>query len=204
MLTRSIVLVSTVEPSTQEKILDSAAACFGRWGYRKTSIDTVAEHAGVGKGTVYLYCESKQDLFYQSVHRELRQWIADLSKKIDPRRRADQLMVEIAALDLAFVERHPLVRDLLFGMFHGLLPEWAARFEELTELGQRHVRELIELGIRQGVFDADLDVDATARVLQDMQISGALLSHRTKRPASEVRRQQLAAVRLVMHGLKAR
>jgi len=193
-----------MEASTQDKILDSAAECFGRFGYKKTSIERVAEHAGVGKGTVYLYCESKEDLFYQSVHRELRQWISDLSKKIDPRRPADQLMVELAALDLEFVERRPLVKDLLFGMFHGLLPEWAERFEELRKLGQRHVVELLELGIRQKVFAAEIDVEATARVLQDMQISGALLSHRTRQPASEVRRQQLAAVRLVMRGLKAR
>jgi len=115
-----------MEASTQDKILDSAAECFGRFGYKKTSIERVAEHAGVGKGTVYLYCESKEDLFYQSVHRELRQWISDLSKKIDPRRPADQLMVELAALDLEFVERRPLVKDLLFGMFHGLLPEWVS------------------------------------------------------------------------------
>lgn len=193
-----------MDTSTRERILDSAAECFARRGYKKTSIDSVAERAGVGKGTVYLYCQSKEDLFYQSVHRELRQWIADLSKRIDRRRPADELMVEMAASDLEFIERRPLVRDLLFGMYHGLLPQWAARFEELRSLGQRHVIELLELGIRQGVFADDIDVEATARVLQDMQIAGALLGHRAPKNRADVRRQQLAAVRLVMRGLKAR
>lgn len=193
-----------MEPITQERILRSAAECFTRWGYKKTSIDAVAERAGVGKGTVYLYCDSKEDLFYQCVHRELRQWIADLSKKIDPRRPANELMLEMAAADLDFVEKRPLVRDLLFGMFHGLLPNWADRFEELRTLGQRHVVEVLNLGIRQGVFDADLDVEATARVLQDMQIAGTLLGHRTRRSEHDIRREQVAAVRLVMKGLEAR
>ncbi len=174
-----------MEPVTQERILRSAAECFGRWGYKKTSVDAVAERAGVAKGTVYLYCDSKEDLFYQSVHRELRQWIADLSKRIDRRRPANELMVEMAASDLEFIEPRPLVRDLLFGMFHGLL-------------------ELLELGIRQGVFAPDLDTEATARVLQDMQIAGTLLGHRTRKSPAEVRRQQIAAVRLVMKGLEAR
>ena len=71
-------------------------------------------------------------------------------------------------------------------------------------LGLRHVVELIELGIRQGVFANDIDVEATARVLQEMQLAGVLLGHRTNRSLTDVRRQQLAAVRLVMDGLKAR
>jgi AcrR family transcriptional regulator len=191
-----------MELATQDKILGAAAECFGRWGYKKTSIDAVAERAGVAKGTVYLYCESKEDLFYQSVHRELRQWIADLSKLIDRRRRADEIMMRLAAADLEFVERHPLVRDLLFGLFHGLLPDWADKLEELRALGLRHVVELIELGIRQGVFATDIDVEATARVLQEMQLAGVLLGHRTNRSLAEVRRQQLAAARLVMDGLR--
>jgi AcrR family transcriptional regulator len=193
-----------MEQITQERILRSAAECFGRWGYKKTSVDAVAERAGVAKGTVYLYCDSKEDLFYQSVHRELRQWTADLSTKIDPRRPANELMFDLAALDLEFVERRPLVRDLLFGMFHGLLPGWADRFEELRCLGQKHIVELLELGIRQGVFARDLDVEATARVLQDMQVAGTLLGHRTGTGRANVRRQQLAAVRLVMKGLEVR
>src|SRR5687767_5115358 len=99
-----------MERTTQEKVLDSAATCFARQGYAKTSIDDVAARAGVGKGTVYLYCKSKQDLFYQSVHRELRQWVADLSNIIDHRRPADELMLEMGASDAAFLERRPLVR----------------------------------------------------------------------------------------------
>ena len=86
----------------------------------------------------------------------------------------------------------------------GLLPDWADRFEELRALGQKHVVEVLELGIRQGVFAPDLDVAATARVLQDMQVAGTLLGHRTKASHAEVRRQQLAAVRLVMKGLEVR
>jgi len=193
-----------MEAVTQERILRSAAECFTRFGFKKTSIDAVAERAGVAKGTIYLYCDSKEDLFYQSVHRELRTWIAELSKKIDPRRPANELLFELAASDLEFVESRPLVRDLLFGMFHGLLPDWAERFEELRTLGQKHVMEVLELGIRQGVFAPDLDVPATARVLQDMQIAGTLIGHRAQKSLTEVRRQQLAAVRLVMKGLEIR
>lgn len=193
-----------MESSTKQRVLASAAECFSERGYAKTSIDSIAERAQVGKGTVYLYCESKQDLLYQSVHQELRTWVAELSSRIDPRRPADELMMEMGAVDAAYLEKRPLVRDLLFGMFHGQIPAMATQFEELREIGCKHVRELIELGIRQKVFAAGVDVEATARVLQDMQIAGTLLGHRTNLPVAEIRRQQIAAFQLVMNGLRAR
>jgi AcrR family transcriptional regulator len=192
------------EAATQERILRSATECFTRRGYKKTSIDSVAARARVAKGTVYLYCESKQDLFYQVVHRELRQWLADLSKQIDPRRPASELMLEMAAADHEFTEKRPLVRGLLFGMYHGLLPEWADRFEELRMLAHRHVIELLELGIKQGAFAADIDVEATARVIRDLHVAGMLLGHKMQRSAADVRRQRLAAQRLVLKGIESR
>lgn len=193
-----------VGPGRQERILQSAAACFSRWGYKKTSVDAVATAAGVAKGTVYLYCDSKEDLFYQALHRELRQWVADLSVHIDRRRPASELLVELGELDLRFLQERPLVRELLFGMYHGLLPDWADRFEELRALGLRHVVEVLELGVEQGSFRNDLDIEATARVLQDMQFSGVLLGHRTRMDPEQILRQQMAAVRLVLKGLEAR
>jgi AcrR family transcriptional regulator len=194
----------SVTSETREAILDAAVSCFAERGYKKASIDAIAEQAGVGKGTVYLYCESKQDLFYQSVHRELRDWVGEVSRMIDPRVRADQLMLHIGMADVEFLEKRPLVRELLFGAYHGLLPEWSARFEELRALGQRAIRELIELGIKQGIFAADLDVEATARILQDMQLSANLLARRTGEDLVSVRRHQRAALRLVMQGLMTR
>jgi AcrR family transcriptional regulator len=193
-----------VTDTTQQRILEAAAACFGELGFKGTSIDRIAERAAVAKGTIYLYCENKEDLFYQAVHRELRRWVGGLSMKIDRRKRADEILFDMAAADLAFVEERPLVRDLLFGMFHGILPGWADRWEELRELGLKHVIEVLELGVKQGTFSKDLDVPATARVLQEMQVAGTLLAHRTNRPIEEVRRQQMAAVNLVMKGLLAR
>jgi AcrR family transcriptional regulator len=47
----------------REAIFDAALELFGRYGYRRTSIDDIARAAGVAKGTVYLYVENKEALF---------------------------------------------------------------------------------------------------------------------------------------------
>jgi TetR/AcrR family fatty acid metabolism transcriptional regulator len=193
-----------VTQGTQDAVLDAAGRCFNRFGYKKTSMDDVALEAQVAKGTVYLYCDNKQDLFYRAVERELRAWTEDLASFIDPDRPAGEILTDMAQRDAAFVEQRPLVADLLCGMLDDQLPAFRTRFTELRKVGLRHVTRVLELGIRQGAFAADLDVAATARILQEMQLAGALLRHRSDLPVRQVRRQQAAALRLVLRGLERR
>ena len=46
-----------------EELIQAALSVFGERGFRQTTLTEVAERAGVSKGTVYLYFESKDDLF---------------------------------------------------------------------------------------------------------------------------------------------
>lgn len=46
-----------------DRILDAARDLLLRWGYRRVTIDEVARHAGVGKGTVYLHWRSREHMF---------------------------------------------------------------------------------------------------------------------------------------------
>jgi AcrR family transcriptional regulator len=47
---------------TRRAILEAARKRFLHYGYKKTTIDEIAADAGVGKGTVYLYFGSKDDV----------------------------------------------------------------------------------------------------------------------------------------------
>jgi AcrR family transcriptional regulator len=44
-------------------ILAAALVLFGRYGYRRTSIDDLARATGIAKGTVYLYFTTKEAIF---------------------------------------------------------------------------------------------------------------------------------------------
>ena len=54
-----------MDHAKRETILESATRLFARLGFKKCSIDEIARAAGVAKGTIYLACDSKTDLFYQ-------------------------------------------------------------------------------------------------------------------------------------------
>lgn len=45
------------------QILDAALGCFGRYGYQRTSMETIARAAGVSRPALYQYFTGKQDVF---------------------------------------------------------------------------------------------------------------------------------------------
>jgi AcrR family transcriptional regulator len=49
--------------ATRHRIIRVAASEFARLGFDQANINTIAEQAGIGKGTIYLYFENKRELF---------------------------------------------------------------------------------------------------------------------------------------------
>ena len=53
----------TAPPDRFERVIDAATRVFIELGYRRTQMEDVAKAAGLAKGTLYLYVESKEALF---------------------------------------------------------------------------------------------------------------------------------------------
>ncbi|MBI5591649.1 MAG: TetR family transcriptional regulator [Deltaproteobacteria bacterium] len=51
------------------EIMDAAIAIFSKFGYEKTTLETIAESLDIAKSTVYLYFESKENLFMDCIDR---------------------------------------------------------------------------------------------------------------------------------------
>jgi AcrR family transcriptional regulator len=51
--------------ATRQRIMRVAASEFARLGFDQANINVIAEQAGIGKGTIYLYFENKRDLFLE-------------------------------------------------------------------------------------------------------------------------------------------
>ena len=191
-----------MEIEKRECILQAASRAFSRFGFKKASIDEIAKAAGVAKGTVYLACESKEDLFYQAVHRDLRGWISECSKLIDPRVNADKLLETVVRASVVYLGGKPLVRDLLSGTYGKLLPAWEDRMNELRVLGRANTTEILALGIKQGRFRKDLDIDLVASLLQDLHIASYLFHGKELSDKPELWLPRFkAALDLLLHGL---
>lgn len=60
----------------EQQMLDAAVEIFGQRGYRAASMDEIAEVAGVSKPLVYLYLNSKEELFTACIRREAAALVA--------------------------------------------------------------------------------------------------------------------------------
>jgi len=149
------------------EIIDAALALFVEKGFAATRLDEVARRAGVAKGTLYLYFESKEILF-QSVVKEVI--IPELA-------RAEQLAAEFGG------SRKELIILLinLWWKFVGhsrlagmpkLMVSESANFPELASFyvdtvvcrARNMLKHVIEQGIRCGEFK-DHDVECSVRLL---------------------------------------
>jgi AcrR family transcriptional regulator len=96
-----------------EQILDAAAKLFAQYGFADTDTQLLAEKLAVGKGTLYRYFPSKQDIFLAAVDRVMRRIRQHVDASIqgikDP---LDQIAVAIRAF-LEFNAQNPDAVELL-------------------------------------------------------------------------------------------
>jgi AcrR family transcriptional regulator len=189
-----------MEAAKRECILVEAAKAFARFGFQKASVDEIARNAGVAKGTIYLAAPSKKELFYEVLLREIRGWNAELMRRIDPRKNADEIMVEITWDSIRTIDQRPLVRDLLYGHHAEMLPELADKIDELRGIGMEPIAEMLRLGVRQGRFRPEIDVDELAGILLDLHVA-TMMFHGERATPERFARRGAAGFDLILRGL---
>jgi AcrR family transcriptional regulator len=152
-----------------QRILDAAAELVLRWGSKRVTIEEVAKHAGVGKGTVYLHFESRAWLFMCVVMRESVDLIDELVASItrDP---AAVLLAEQVRLTFLGVQRRPLLRAMSVRDIE-LLGELAheGAIEPLRDLRGGFAEEFFVLMREHGLLRTDLDIDTQQHVVGAVQ-----------------------------------
>jgi AcrR family transcriptional regulator len=145
-----------------ERMLDSAAELLVRWGYQRVTIDDVARHAGIGKGTVYLHFRSKDALFLtvlMRVHRVLAARVADRmesdAREVLPSRMMRHVYEEMTA--------DPVARSLYLGdaeVLGRLVHEAAESLGDFAARRQEAIVEHIGLLADNGCLRPGLDPES--------------------------------------------
>ncbi len=159
-----------LDPDKRRRLLDAAAVVFARDGYRHASVADVAEAAGVAKGGVYLYFESKEALFAEAF---LSAFESDgdamreaLEQGRDPEVVLGELFEHWASLDEQFEGVMTMFLDFLAECGRGRLPPAVRHRAKEIYLEMRDlIGALIRDGVRRGRFRPDVDVAATGQAI---------------------------------------
>lgn len=165
-----------MDQAKRECILDAAVRAFRRLGFRKTSIDDVANEAKVGKGTVYLAVKSKDELYLRAVDRELASWLADHVVLAQDYSRDGLAKLVLSEIETA--RRRDLVHPALSGRIADTVDVDVAA---LRATARANLLTALEAARTAGRFRKDLDVSTAGELLQAIEIA-ALSAHPSADP----------------------
>src|SRR5438874_3759874 len=108
---------------TEELILDATDHLLARYGYRKMTMDDLADEVGIGKGTIYLHFRSKEHVVYSHIDRVIGRLLKRLQEVVHGRLSPTDKIREMIVLRVIFrfdsVQHFP---ESLSDMFRALRP----------------------------------------------------------------------------------
>lgn len=183
-------------PTRRDELLQLAAAMFAERGLRATTVRDIADSAGILSGSLYHHFTSKEQMV-EEVMRDFLDWLFGRYREIvetetDPRKCVEGLfMASFEAIE----HRHAQVviyQDEAKRL--SPLPQFDFIDERNREQRTMWV-DVLNKGVAEGYFNADLDVDLVYRFIRDT----TWVSVRWYQPggpltAEQVGRQYLAIV----------
>jgi len=114
----------TGKAATQERILAAATALFIEQGYEQTTVQEVANRAGVSRATVFWHFSEKAALFRESFSRLLQPFRESLERDLDDLPPAKRLDEQMAASDRFARDHHEEI---------GAFVRWAVESPDFRE-----------------------------------------------------------------------
>lgn len=148
------------------QLTEAAAKVFAREGFRGARIADVAVEAGLGKGTVYEYFRSKEELFFAVFERSSEQIEAGMAARLEGHESSAERL-RVTAVEMV---RQGVDHLDLYGL---TLEFWAAagtgvcegRVKESFRQIYRELRAMIQQVIEEGQASGELSADVRAQAV---------------------------------------
>ncbi|MFQ6113070.1 MAG: TetR/AcrR family transcriptional regulator [bacterium] len=153
----------------REQILNAARKVFSERGFEKATLDEIAVAAEFGKGTIYNYFKSKEELFTCIIERGInrfQQFVAQAIQNITTPREKVETYIDSAfeffekhrqIFSILELERNNLARSLNDGMFSKCCEQQAVLLQFLAQLFNEGIKagefkKLDSLKLAQALF----------------------------------------------------
>ncbi|MFF2849462.1 TetR/AcrR family transcriptional regulator [Streptomyces sp. NPDC058001] len=169
---------STRRRATRQKLYDAAVTLIAEQGFSATTVDEIAERAGVAKGTVYYNFASKSVLFEDLLRHGVGLLTASLRDAAERTARegggtADALDAMIRA-GLAFIDRSPAFTQLYVAELWRTNRAWQSTLMVVRQEVLAVVEGVLREGVANGEVSEEVDIPLTAAALVGMVLVAAL------------------------------
>jgi AcrR family transcriptional regulator len=147
----------------KNSILKAARKLFFERGFKSVTVDLIAAKAEVSKGSIYLYFDSKEEIYTQiliSANIERHKEIENFARQEGT---ASELLLKYARVYVDFfLENNELFRILMTFMLHSenmnLTEEQNTQLIHTTNENIRTVSEILQKGVATGEFSDQIDI----------------------------------------------
>lgn len=132
--------------TTRDAILDATDRLLARYGYKKMTIDDLAKEVGIGKGSVYLHFESKEEIALSHIDRIIERLKASLDatarSRSSPEKKLRKMLIDRVMLRFDSVQHYSQsLNELLAQLRPRLLERRKRYFEEEAAIFARVIIE---------------------------------------------------------------
>jgi TetR/AcrR family transcriptional regulator, cholesterol catabolism regulator len=181
---------------TRQRLYEAAVALVAEQGFSATTVDDIAERAGVAKGTVYYNFPSKTALFEELLRHGVGLLTADFRAAVAGREPRTAVAALVRA-QLEYIQRYQSFAQLLLSEMWRTNRDWQQTLKLLREEVVDVIAGVLEAGVKSGEFASDLDVRLSSSALFGVGLVVALdwLMFQPDRDIDDVERALLAIVR---------
>ncbi|MGW3648028.1 TetR/AcrR family transcriptional regulator [Streptomyces sp. NPDC000878] len=169
---------STRREATRQKLYEAAVTLIAEQGFSATTVDEIAERAGVAKGTVYYNFASKSVLFEELLRHGVELLTASLREAAEQTARDGGTKVD--ALDamiragLVFISRYPSFTQLYVAELWRTNRSWQSTLMVVRQQAVAVVEGVLREAVAGGELSDEIDVPLTAAALVGMVLVAAL------------------------------
>lgn len=154
-------------------IINAAETLFERYGYQKTSLDDIAREAQLGKGTIYYYFESKEDIFFEVVKEHAERFYKILKTELNKHPNFEDRFSNAILLPIKLVYEHAAtLLEAVKNLPNSYLQKLGSFRQENKQRIMDLLSEVIEYGISQGEVSITIPVDKLVNIIFDWFLLG--------------------------------
>ena len=161
---------------TQEKkamIIEAAEQLFHRFGYGKTSLDDIAREAGLGKGTIYYYFDSKEDIFFEVAQHHSDQFYAKLQKILSKENTFAAKFSIAIRMPIKLAYEHALI---LLDAIKNMPPNYLQKLEQFRQENKTRIisilDEIIAFGYNEKSITENIPSERIVQIIFDWFLLG--------------------------------
>ena len=152
--------VNQQKENKRQLIINAALRVFSAEGYHKTRMESIAEVAGIGKGTLYEYFASKLDLFKAMIENSYNIYYQKVfEQEMQHDNSLDKQIYELFHAHIGFCQQHWELANILFKEQHSMGEEFKSWMRDIHVQQRQEIVAAIQLAIAaKQIRPVDADV----------------------------------------------